>query len=166
MKTKTMKPTILLLSVIFFTINLSCQREIENEGYVSVEGGRIWYKIVGSGDATPLLILHGGPGSRSCSMIPGYSLMSNERPIIFYDQLGSGNSDRPTDSTLWNVDRFVDEIDHLRSALNLSELHILGHSCGSTFLIEYMITKKPKGVKSVIFSSPMLSTPYNTDIFK
>ncbi len=158
MKTKTLRFTIFLLSVIFFLINLSCQKEIEKDGYVSVEGGRIWYKIVGSGDATPLLIIHGGPGGRSCSMIPGYSLLAKERPIIFYDQLGSGNSDRPTDSTLWNINRFVDEIDHLRSALNLNELHILGHSCGSTFLIEYMIAKKPEGVKSIIFSSPMLST--------
>jgi proline iminopeptidase len=92
-------------------------------------------------------------------MIPGFSLLATERPIIFYDQLGSGNSDRPTDTTLWKTERFVNEIDQLREALHLDELHILGHSCGSTFLIEYLVTKKPKGIKSVIFSSPMLSTP-------
>jgi proline iminopeptidase len=92
-------------------------------------------------------------------MIPGFSLLATDRPIIFYDQLGSGNSDRPTDTSLWKIERFVNEIDLLRTALNLDELHILGHSCGSTFLIEYLITKKPKGIKSVIFSSPMISTP-------
>lgn len=92
-------------------------------------------------------------------MIPGFSLLSSDRPVIFYYQLGSGNSDRPTDTSLWKTERFVNEIDHLRRALKLKELHLLGHSCGSTFLIEYMITKKPKGVKSVIFSSPMISTP-------
>lgn len=63
------------------------------------------------------------------------------------------------DTTLWKVERFVNEIDYLRNALELNELHILGHSCGSTFLIEYLITKKPKGVKSVIFSSPHISSP-------
>ena len=83
-------------------------------------------KIVGEGKGTPLLILHGGPGSRSCAMIPGYSLMKSERPIIFYDQLGSGNSDRPTDLSLWNIERFVNEIDYLREDLDLKELHILG----------------------------------------
>lgn len=71
-----------------------------------------------------LLILHGGPGSRSCGMIPGFSLLAAERPIIFYDQLGSGNSDRPTDTALWKTERFVNEIDHLRKAINLDELHI------------------------------------------
>lgn len=143
---------------LFLFINVSCQKEVEREGYVDVEGGKIWYKIMGEGNGVPLLVLHGGPGSRSCSMIPGLSLLGDDRPIIFYDQLGSGNSDRPTDTTLWNTDRFVDEIDHLRNKLNLKELHILGHSCGSTFLIEYMVTKKPKGVKSIVFSSPMIST--------
>ena len=153
-----MKILIVLLSVFSFLINVSCKKEIEKEGYVNVEGGKIWYKIVGNVDGIPLLVLHGGPGSRSCSMIPGFSLLGNERPIVFYDQLGSGNSERPTDTILWKTERFVNEIDSLRTALKLDELHILGHSCGSTFLVEYMVTKKPEGVKSVIFSSPMIST--------
>lgn len=154
-----MKISITLLITLSVMINMSCKKEIEKEGFVDVEGGKIWYKIIGGGDGIPLLILHGGPGSRSCSMIPGFSLLSKDRPVIFYDQLGSGNSDRPTDTTLWKTERFVNEIDSLRSHLELDNLHILGHSCGSTFLIEYMITKKPKGVKSVIFSSPFISSP-------
>lgn len=153
-----MKKLPYLIITLLFLINVSCKNEVDREGYVDVEGGKIWYKIIGAGNGIPLLILHGGPGSRSCSMIPGLSLLGNERPVIFYDQLGSGNSERPTDTTLWNTERFVDEIDHLRESLELKEVHILGHSCGSTFLIEYMITKKPKGVQSVIFSSPMIST--------
>lgn len=144
---------------LLLLISMSCQKELDREGFVSVDGGKVWYRIVGQGNGHPLLILHGGPGSRSCGMIPGLSLLADERPVIFYDQLGSGNSDRPTDTTLWNTERFVNEIDHVRNQLNLDKVHILGHSCGSTFLIEYMITKKPEGVHSVIFSSPMISTP-------
>ncbi len=159
-RAKNIKQLGLALSVLFLTILWSCKQEIKEEGYVAVEGGNIWYKIVGKAKkGTPLLILHGGPGGRSCGTIPGFSLLATDRPIIFYDQLGSGNSDRPTDNTLWKTERFVNEIDHLRKALNLNELHLLGHSCGSTFLIEYLVTKKPKGIKSVIFSSPMISTP-------
>jgi proline iminopeptidase len=153
-----MKKRIYLFITLLLFLNVSCQKEVEREGYVDVEGGKIWYKIIGEGNGVPLLILHGGPGSRSCAMIPGFSLLGAERPIIFYDQLGSGNSERPTDTSLWNIERFVDEIDYLRKNLHLKALHILGHSCGSTFLIEYMVTKKPEGVKSVIFSSPMIST--------
>ncbi len=157
---KKIKSLCFTLGILFLIVLSSCKQEITEEGYVAVEGGNIWYKIIGKEKkGIPLLILHGGPGSRSCSMIPGFSLLATDRPIIFYDQLGSGNSDRPTDTTLWKTERFVNEIDHIRKALNLDELHILGHSCGSTFLIEYLVTKKPKGIKSVIFSSPMISTP-------
>jgi proline iminopeptidase len=148
----------LVLYFIAIISIISCSQEIDKEGFISVEGGKIWYQIVGEGDKTPLLVMHGGPGSRSCAMMPGYQLLSDERPIIFYDQLGSGNSDRPSDTSLWKIERFVDEIDILRKALNLEKVNILGQSCGSTFLIEYLATKKPTGIQSVIFSSPMLST--------
>ncbi len=147
---------VILLSVKTWSIGQNLQ---PGEGFVNVEGGRIWYKIVGKGKKTPLLLIHGGPGSSSCSGIPGYSLLSDDRPVIFYDQLGSGRSDRPTDTLLWKLPRFVDEIDALRKVLGLTELHILGSSWGATVLIEYMVTKKPKGIKSVIFSGPLLSTP-------
>ncbi|GLR19902.1 proline iminopeptidase-family hydrolase [Portibacter lacus] len=153
-----MRIIIITLCVCSFLASVSCEKKIAKEGYVNVEGGKIWYKIVGEGKGIPLLVLHGGPGSLSCPMIPAFSRLANERPVIFYDQLGSGNSDRPTDTSLWKIDRFVNEITLLRNELELEEVHILGHSCGSTFLIEYMISQRPKGVKSVIFSSPMLST--------
>lgn len=146
--------------VLFLVLCVACQKPIEKEGHVEVEGGKIWYKMVGEGDGTPLLILHGGPGSRACNMIPGFSLLGKDRPVIFYDQLGSGYSDRPTDTTLWRIDRFIDEIDLLRDHLDLDELHMLGHSCGSTFTIEYMASKNPVGVQSIIFSSPHISTPH------
>ena len=154
-----MKTTLSLLTFLCLVLFISCVKEIPREGYVPVEGGRIYYKIVGEGDGVPIVVMHGGPGSRTCPMIPGLSRLAKDRQVIFYDQLGSGLSDRPTDTTLWQTERFVDEIDLLREALNLKEVHMLGHSCGSTFLIEYMVTKDPKGVRSVIFSSPHISTP-------
>lgn len=148
--------TLLLLSIIF--IGSANKPITPKEGFVQVKGGKIWYKIVGSGKGVPLLLIHGGPGSRSCDGIPGYSTLSNDRPIIFYDQLGSGHSDRPTDTTLWELPRFVDEITALRKELDLKELHILGSSWGGTVAVEYMVTKKPEGVKSVIFAGPLIST--------
>jgi proline iminopeptidase len=154
-----MKYIITLISLSIF-INITNGQNLEpREGFVKVEGGKIWYKIVGSGKGIPLLRIHGGPGSRSCGSIPGYSLLGDERSVIFYDQLGSGFSDRPTDTLLWQLPRFVNEIDSLRKALSLKELHIIGDSWGSAVLIEYMLSKKPNGVQSVVFSGPLLSTP-------
>ncbi len=158
-KSTNLKYSFLLQFFLGFTLLGFSQELKPREGFIPVEGGRIWYKIIGNGKGTPLLLIHGGPGSRSCDGIPAYSLLANERPVIFYDQLGSGNSDRPTDTALWQLPRFVDEIEKIREELHLKELHILGSSWGGTVLVEYMVSKKPTGVKSAIFSGPLISTP-------
>lgn len=128
---------------------------MHQEGYVNVEGGRIWYEVSGSGNASPLLVLHGGPGSSHLTMSPLRALQ-DERPVILYDQLGCGKSDRPADDSLWVIDRFVRELDELRKALGIEHVHILGHSWGTMLLTDYLLTK-PHGVESAIFSGPCLS---------
>ena len=125
------------------------------EGYIDVEGGRVWYRVVGSGNETPLLLLHGGPGAPSYYLNP-LEMVAEDRPVIFYDQLGAGRSDRPTDSALWRVDRFVNELAQVREALDLHEVHILGHSWGTMLAVDYMLTN-PEGVQSLILASPALS---------
>jgi proline iminopeptidase len=131
------------------------------EGYIEVEGGKVWYQIVGSGTATPLLLLHGGPGAPSNYLRP-LERIAGERPVIFYDQLGAGRSPAPDDRSLWTVERFVDELAQVRAALELDEVHILGHSWGSMLAMDYMLTR-PEGVKSLIFASPALNVTRWTD---
>lgn len=126
------------------------------EGFVQVPGGRVWYRIVGSGPKTPLLVLHGGPGASSLYLRP-LEALADERPVIFYDQLGGGRSDRPTDSTLWTTDRFVEELARVRAALGLKEVHIFGHSWGTILAAEYMFTRHPTGVRSLILAGPVMS---------
>ncbi|MCB1624344.1 MAG: proline iminopeptidase-family hydrolase [Pseudomonadales bacterium] len=125
------------------------------EGFVDVPGGRVWYRIVGGGTGIPLLLLHGGPGAPSYYLNP-LAALADERPVIFYDQLGAGRSDKPTDGTLWRVERFVEELRRLRTELRLDEVHILGHSWGAMLAVDYMLTK-PAGVRSLILASPGLS---------
>jgi proline iminopeptidase len=127
------------------------------EGFIEVTGGRVWYRIVGAGPGTPILLLHGGPGVSSQYLKP-LAALGDERPVIFYDQLGCGHSDHPTDTTLWRIDRFVDEITRVRQALGLKEVHLCGHSWGTILAAEYMFTH-PKGVRSLILASPALSVP-------
>ncbi len=126
------------------------------EGYVDVPGGRGWYRIAGSGEAAPLLLLHGGPGGPCDELLP-LEALANERPVIFYDQLGGGKADRPDDASLWRIERFVEEVARVREALGLKEVHLCGHSWGTMLAVEYMLTKHPKGVKSLILASPCLS---------
>lgn len=132
------------------------------EGYVEVKGGMVWYKITGrNSPGVPLLVIHGGPGAPHDYLLNLESL-SNERPVIFYDQLGCGNSKAKSDTTLWTVERFVDELQIVRKALNLDKVHLLGQSWGTMLAVEYLIRKKPEGVVSLILSAPYL----NTDMWK
>lgn len=128
-----------------------------SEGYIEVPGGRVWYSRIGNGDKTPLVVLHGGPGNTHDPLKEVLHVLADERPVIFYDQLGSGNSDRPADPSLWRTERFVEELVCVRQALDLKEVHMLGHSWGTMLAASYLIDRKPSGVKSVTFSSPCLS---------
>ncbi|WP_409303132.1 proline iminopeptidase-family hydrolase [Peribacillus sp. SCS-155] len=129
------------------------------EGLVTVTGGKVWYRKVTAGNetATPLLILHGGPGNNHLALRTLDELAAG-RPVIYYDQLGSGYSERPTDPSLWKLERFVEELGQVRKELGLDQVHILGHSWGTTLLAAYLLAK-PTGIKSAIFSSPCLSAP-------
>ena len=128
------------------------------EGYIPVTGGNIWYKIVGENrKKIPLLILHGGPGAPHDYLEP-LEALSDERPVIFYDQLGCGNSDRPRNISLWTVERFVNELEQVRTYLGLDKMHLLGQSWGTMLAVDFIIAKKPKGVESLILSGPCLSS--------
>jgi len=129
------------------------------EGFIEVPGGRVWYRIVGADKpGVPLLTLHGGPGAPHDYLEPMEAL-ATDRPVIFYDQLGCGNSELPTDTSLWNVERFVEELEQVRTALKLDKVHLMGQSWGTMLAVEYMLRKKPEGVMSLILSGPYLSTP-------
>lgn len=130
---------------------------LPKEGYISVHGGKVWYQIVGDGNGVPLLVLHGGPGYPHDYLEPLGSL-SDERQVIFYDQLGCGKSDRPDDPSLWQTERFVEELHQVRQALGLWQAHLFGHSWGTILAADYLFTQ-PTGLQSVIFASPALSMP-------
>lgn len=140
----------------------ACQRErptalTPGEGYVHVPGGRVWYRIVGKSTGTPLLLLHGGPGAASYYLKP-LAALGDERPVIFYDQLGGGHSDHPSDSTLWTIDGFVNRLEALRDSLGLAKVDLFGHSWGTILGVEYTL-RYPEHVRSLILASPALSIP-------
>ncbi len=129
---------------------------VTKEGFINVPGGRVWYRIMGvDKPGIPLLALHGGPGSTSTGFA-GFAALADERPVIIYDQLGCGKSDRPDDTSLWTLARFVDELDQVVKSLGYPKLHLLGHSWGTTLATEYLLTKKPAMIVSLIESSPCL----------
>lgn len=151
-------PLVVRISCLLASVMLvSCTPlpKLPDDGYVDVPGGRIAFRVIGEGTGTPVLVIHGGPGGRSCIYPQTLGELPAERPIIVYDQLGTGYSDRMTDfEEQAKLSRFVAEVDSIRNELGLSDLHILGHSWGAAIALEYLLTEDWSGVQSVVFVGP------------
>ncbi len=134
------------------------------EGYISYKGYKTWYRIVGDGEAPgklPLLVLHGGPGACHDYLESLDVLAETGRRVIYYDQLGCGNSHiDESQPSLWTIPLYVEEVGVVRDALGLDRIHLLGQSWGGMLAMEYMFTQ-PQGVASVtIASSPASMTQW------
>ncbi len=110
----------------------------------------------------PLLCLHGGPGFTHYYLEP-LEALADRRQVIFYDQLGCGNSDRPDDISLWTVDRFVEELAEVRAALGLDELHLFGSSWGGMLAMQYTLDRKPDLRSLILCGSPASMIRWVTD---
>ena len=130
------------------------------DGYLAFRGYRTFYQT--SGDlrsGVPLVLLHGGPGIPGNSYADLMAQLADRRPVVRYDQLGCGRSDRPNHPALWTVQTFIDELRTLRNALRLDRIHLLGHSWGGVLAIEYLLTR-PDGVQSLVLSSALSNTQF------
>lgn len=132
-----------------------------HEGFIPFRGYKTWYRIVGEGEAQgklPLLCLHGGPGAAWDYFEPLEAITKTGRSIVFYDQLGGGNSDVPQDLSICSMALYLEEVDTVRQALGLDRVHILGHSWGGMLAMEYALTR-PGGLISLILADTGASMP-------
>lgn len=130
----------------------------DEEGYLAVPGGRIYWRRFGSSGKTPLLALHGGPGAAHNYLLSMRAL-ANERPVILYDQLGCGRADAPANEGFYTIQRSVDELDAVRTALGLERVILYGHSWGTILAIEYLCQGRGAGVEKLILGGALASVP-------
>jgi proline iminopeptidase len=125
---------------------------------------RVWTKRIGNNPRIKLLLLHGGPGATHEYLEPFDSwLPAAGVEYYYYDQLGSHHSDQPDDPDLWEVDRFVDEVEQVRTALRLNRdnFFLYGQSWGGLLALEYALAHQ-QNLKGLIISNMMASVPaYN-----
>jgi proline iminopeptidase len=125
---------------------------------------KVWTKRTGNNPTIKVLLLHGGPGATHeyfeafDSYFPGASI-----EYYYYDQLGSAYSDQPDEPSLWELPRFVEEVEQVRKALGLNKdnFYLLGHSWGGILAAEYAL-KYGQNLKGMVISNMMMSIPaYN-----
>ena len=124
----------------------------------------VWTKRIGNRPGQRMLLLHGGPGVTHEYLEVFDSFLPAARIEYYkYDQLGSHFSDQPEAPELWEVERFVDEVEQVRRALGLGpeDFYLYGHSWGGILAIEYAL-KYPENLKGLVISNMMASMPaYN-----
>ena len=125
---------------------------------------KVWTKRFGSNPRIKLLLLHGGPGGNHQYFEALETALAGKGvEFIYYDQLGSAFSDQPSDTSLWTIERFVDEVEQVRVALGLDKdnFYLLGHSWGGILAVEYAL-RHGDHLKGLIISNMMMSIPdYN-----
>ena len=123
--------------------------EIQN---IKVDGYNIVSYSYGKGEHV-LFLLNGGPGL-PCDYLrdPHIHLVEEGYRIVAFDQLGCGNSDRPEDVRLWNITRYVEEVEIVRKELGIVNFHLLGQSWGGWLSIEYALTY-PDEIRSLILAN-------------
>lgn len=130
----------------------------DREEMVPVEGGLIYVRINGdlNNGRPPIVLVHGGPGSSHWYFLNATAL-ADERAVILYDQLDSGRSDHPGDPANWRVERFVDELEAIRTHLGIARWHVLGASWGGLVVLEYG-ARQYQAPAGLILQSPLIST--------
>ena len=121
----------------------------------------VWTKTIGNNPKMRLLLLNGGPGATHEYFECFESFMPAEGiEIIYYDQLGCGNSDNPKDTSMWDLPRYVEEVEQVRAALNLTKenFYLLGHSWGGILAMQYAL-KYQQNMKGLVISNMMSSCP-------
>lgn len=121
----------------------------------------VWTKRFGNNPKMKVLLLNGGPGATH----EYFECFENFLPkegieFIYYDQLGCGNSDNPQDTTMWDLGRYVEEVEQVRVALKLDSgnFYVLGHSWGGILAMDYAM-KYQQNLKGLIISNMMASAP-------
>lgn len=169
---KIIKRIIYFLIAVTQIIFTSCQKNYKKfvwpenceKGMISVDGGEIPYRLYGKDKkATPIIFVHGGPGgqySKFYTLLP----LSNERPVLFYNQLGGHGSKFDENHNavkssheIMTIDHYVNELQNVIDYFGFDRFILYGQSWGSMLSVEYAATKKPRGLEKMILSGPFLS---------
>ncbi len=135
------------------------ERKPDETFNVEVDGYNVVAYSYGEGEEV-LFCLNGGPGLPCDYVRDAHSWLADKGyRVVAFDQLGCGSSDRPDDPSLWTIERYVEEAETIRKALNLSKVNLYGQSWGTWFGIEYALTY-PENFKTIILADGAADIPH------
>ena len=138
------------MAATFSAISLSAQTS--RQGLLSLEDGRIFYEVIGSG--SPIVVIHGGPGLDHNYLQPGLDILASRNTLVYYDQRGTGRSEATLAPDVISLDTFVDDVDVLRQTLEYEKITLLSHSFGALIALGYA-SKYPLNVNGLVLMNPV-----------
>jgi proline iminopeptidase len=140
--------------------------EVNNVEEFTLKAGNlheIYYEVCGNPKGSPVVFLHGGPGS-GCSPTQRRFFDPAYYRIILIDQRGCGRS-KPQGAIEQNTTHdLVSDIDAIRTALNIDKWLVFGGSWGSTLALAYALTHTDS-VTGLILRGIFLSRPSELNWF-
>lgn len=131
---------------------------MDPEGFLRIGGLQIFYRSEGAPTHGTVLGLHGGPGASYDYLTPLFDLAETGRRVVLFDQSGGGKSQLIKDPALYAIERYVEEVEGVRKALNLGKVHLYGHSWGGMLAQAYAL-KYQRNLSSLILSGTTSSVP-------
>jgi proline iminopeptidase len=130
-----------------------------SDGFLPVGGFRLYYEqFVPDRPRATVLALHGGPGGSHTYLSPIAGLTAYGYRIVFFDQLGCGRSDRPSDTSLFTLEHNVEEVEGIRRGLRLGRVHLLGSSYGGLLALAYAL-RYQRHLRSLVTVGGLASVP-------
>jgi proline iminopeptidase len=142
------------LALLVLGLSSCVPRARWRDGFLDVNGTRIYYKVLGRGE--PIVALHGGPGFDHRQFLPFIDELAAHHEVILFDQRGTGLSSGPVDSASITIDNFIGDIEEVRIAFGIERMNLLGHSWGGVLAMHYAV-RYPERLRSLILCS---TTPW------
>lgn len=144
----------IVAAAVAASLSIGCVEEEAgpDQGYVETADVRLYYRVLGSG-ADTLLVLHGGPGAGMHTVLPDTRFLADPLTLIYYDQRGGGRSSLPADTGLLTARAFVDDLDAVRAHFGIERMNVFAHSFGAVLLAEYA-RSHPDRLRRVVLHAP------------
>jgi proline iminopeptidase len=125
---------------------------------------KLFCRVAGKEEGTPLVVLHGGPGLSQEYLLPQLGSLAKNQRVIFYDQRGSGESVGGNEEEKLTLEVFMEDLERIRESLGSERMSLLGHSWGGLLAMHYALAH-PERIDKLVLMNPAPASSQGNEEF-